>query len=269
MKKTGAFFAGLMSLALLISCGSTKVDSTDIDSYEDSASEECEATAIPLTTNKSKDSKADSDPYSLKKIKGKEKKGFMDQLIGTKKFEKYDQTTVYLKKDKKRNCIFIHKPETELAGFLVRYDTSNYACYLSENERNILRKSVEQYLSDFDEKKLDKKKKKSERAYGQGMAYEEFGIAEAMMTGYSKPKIYFGYKFLGKSPYFCIFVVHSPNLNEDMGDKKMPQSIDQKYYFTRAQIQKLLEFLEEENISHMAHPVPVELTAPDSYEEAE
>ena len=35
MKKTVVSIAGTMMLALLLSCGSTKVDSDDIDSYGD------------------------------------------------------------------------------------------------------------------------------------------------------------------------------------------------------------------------------------------
>ena len=66
MKKTVVSIAGTMMLALLLSCGSTKVDSDDIDSYGD----ETEATAIPLTAKKSSSQKIDSDPYSKSKIKG-------------------------------------------------------------------------------------------------------------------------------------------------------------------------------------------------------
>lgn len=263
MKKTVAFFASALMLAFLVSCGSTKVEAVEDDSYED----ETEATAIPLTTQpKSTSTKTESDPYSRSKIKGG-KKSFAEQLFDFKKFNKYDSTNVYLKKGKKRVCTFIHKPQTDLGGFLVRYDTSLYACFLAESERNALIKAINQYFDDFDNKKLDKKQKKTERIYGLVGAYEEFGVAESMMASYSKPKAYFGYKFLGNSPYFCIYVQRAPNLNEELGANRPPQSVDQKYYFTKAQAEKLADFLSDESIN--ALNIPPELAEPDSYEEAE
>ena len=90
-----------------------------------------------------------------------------------------------------------------------------------------------------------------------------------MMTSYSKPKVYFGYKFLGKSPYFCIFVLRSPNLNEDLGSSRPPQSVDQKYYFTKAQAEKLSDFLSDESIDALNTPFSEESAEPDTYDEYE
>lgn len=266
MKKTVVFFAGLIMLASFVSCGTSKNLEAEADSY---GCEELEATAIPLTQKKSSSSKVESDPYARSKTKKNANDTFISGLFNVKKFDKYDETNVYLKKGKKRLCTFIHKPQTDLGGFLVRYDTSTYACYFAKNERNALIKAARQYNEDFDNKNLDKKNKKSEKTYGFVGAFEEFGIAESMMSSYSKPKVYFGYKFMGKSPYFSIYVVRAPNLNEDLGPNRPPQSIDQKYYFTKAQLQKLTDFLEDENIDSLDVTLPVELSEPDSYEEAE
>ena len=266
MKKTVFFFAGSLLLALLVSCGSTNnIESEEFDSYE----EEVEATAIPLTPPKSASKKQELDPYSKSKVKSRSNDGFFDKLFDYKKFDKYDSTNVFLKKGKKRSCTFVHKPQTDLGGFLVRYDTSTYACFFAQNERNALIKAINQYFDDFENKNLDKKKKKSERVYGSVGAYEEFGIAESMMTSYSKPKVYFGYKFLGKSPYFCIFVLRSPNLNEDLGSSRPPQSVDQKYYFTKAQAEKLSDFLSDESIDALNTPFSEESAEPDAYDEYE
>ncbi|MBR1723017.1 MAG: hypothetical protein IJ727_11140 [Treponema sp.] len=265
MKKTVVFFSALlvggMMLTTLPSCASKSGISEDADSYD-----EYEATAIPVTQKKSPEKAKDSDPYSKAKVKSKNE-GFFEKLFDFKKFEKYDSTNVFLKKGKKRVCTFVHKPDTDLGGFLVRYDTSSYACFLAQNERNALINAINQYFDDFDNKKLDKSMKKSERVYGQVGGYEEFGVTESMMTSYSKPKVYFGYKFLGKSPYFAIFVLRSPNLNEDLGSNRPPQSVDQKYYFTKAQAQKLADFLSDENIESLNHTEDQVSSEPDSYEE--
>ena len=263
MKKTVAFFASALMLAFLVSCGSTSnIDSAEEDYY----GEEPEATAIPIKAQNSSSKKQNLDPYSREKVKGKND-GLMEKLFDFKKFDKYDSTSVIIKKNKKRACVFVHKPQTDLGGFLVRYDTSIYACFLATAQRNVLIKAAEQYLSDFENKKLDKKLKKSEQVYGEVGGYEEFGISENMMTSYSKPKVRFGYKFIGKSPYFCIFVRRSPNLNTDLGSSRPPESIDQKYFFTRAQLEKLTDFLSDENIDALNIPFSEESAEPDSYEE--
>ena len=91
MKKTVAFFASLAMLALFVSCGST-ANVEPADSYED----ETEATAIPLTQKKTtaSDGYSPSSADSYSKKKGRANKTFMEQLLGGKKFEKYDETNV-------------------------------------------------------------------------------------------------------------------------------------------------------------------------------
>ena len=231
------------AVSLLASCSSTKVQP---DTYDNSE------TVTIFKIDSASTTASNEDSYSEEKLNSA--RSFSDKLLNKNKYDKKEEMTCFLTptlgKPFARKGAFIHKNGTDLAGFFILYDTSFYAFYLAKNERASLVNAVSRYIRDFDEKNLDSKLKKSERAYGQSAAYEEFGIAEPMMTNFSKPNVYFGYKFLKGSPYFCIQVAPAENLAVNTkSDGAVKQSIGQRYFFTKAQAQALASFLSEENIS--------------------
>lgn len=262
--KKALFCASFFSISLLIfSCKSTDVDSAD--SYQD----EEQVTNIAISKNTSSASSS-SDPYSKEKIRGN--RSFGERLFNVNKYTKVKTSnltiTNTLGSPKVKKSTFIYKPETDMGGILVHYDTSYYALYLAQRERNVLISAVKNYLADFENKNLDKKLKKSDRVYGQVNGYEEFGIVEQMMTNCSKPKIYFGYRFLKNHPYFCIYSAKALNLAVDQKDKgAVKYSVDQKYYFTKAQAQELAEFLSDENIDSLASPAEKATVEDDTVDE--
>lgn len=209
--------------------------------------------------------------YSDAKIRGG-KKSFSEQFFGTEKFEKIDEITLTLKttfgNTILRKGYSIYKPHTDMAGFYVLYDTSSYAFFLAKAERNALIRAVDRYFEDFEARRLEKKAKKTERAYGSVVAYEEFGINARMLSNRSKPTVYFGYKFIGKSPYFCIFVPPTENLSKDKGENHADTVIEQRYYFTKAQARALADFLCDDSIDPRYEPENPVKSAVDEYEEA-
>lgn len=254
------------------SCSSTKNQDSDMESEPAGTPIAIKRPAASEAGEESKPYEGSpydkGDHYSDEKIKGGYKT-LGEQILGTKKYEKYDEVTIYLSSTLGRVITrygnFIYKPHTDMAGFIVRYDTSLYAFYLAKSERKALRFAVEQYLKDFDERNLDRNQKKPERVYGTVGGYEEFGLVEMQMKNRSKPKVHFGYKFIKKSPFFCIYVVRSDNITDDP-DNQCKQSVDQKYYFTKAQAQALAEFLSDENID-AKYTAPKEKPTKDKYNE--
>ncbi len=249
MKKIlfGTAFSALAAICVL-SCASNKVSS---DSYGDD--DPAEMTKISAPARNTGGASSDGgDPYSKEKIRGN--RTFAERMFNLNKYEKVDTMTCSLRPTVgslfSRKGSLIYKDGTDLAGFLMLYDTSTYALFLARNEREALVKAVARYMEDFENKKLSAKTKKSERVYGFVTGYEEFGIVAAMMTNYSKPKVYFGYKFINNSPYFCIYAVRAENLGVNTTQEgAVKQSVDQKYYFTKAQAQALADFVSEENIA--------------------
>ncbi len=252
MKKTAAFFAIAGILALFASCSSTP----DGELLEEESYEEADTTPIAVKKTKKETKKDFSDPYDLKRIRYKSE-GLSGLFTVRKHYDRYDESTLYLKKDTKRKMTFVHKADTDLAGFVARYDSSQYASFFASADRNAIISAIKNYMSDFDEKKLNKKLSKSERVYGEIKSYQEFGMIDSQMKNFVKPKTYLGYKFFGKSPYFCIFFKAAPNLAEKTNDIA-DASINQKYYFTRAQAQRLAEFLSDENVASLMNVTPQE-----------
>lgn len=234
-----------------ISCRSTQVQGDLYDS---------DSEAVPIKTSGTKISsrqnerQKESDPYSDEKIRGG--KSFVQQLLNTEKYNKIENSSLFTKsfigRMTEKKIFLIHKPETDMAGFLVRYDTSLYTFYMAEKDRNAFINAVDKYLSDFEGNLLERKGgRKTQSVYGNASCFQEFGIVEAMMNNYSKPKVALGYSFPDGSPYFTLTVKPSKNLNENIGPNDVQQNIEQKYYFSKEQAERLQDFLRNENVNSL------------------
>lgn len=249
--------------ASFISCASSKQIAAD--AYD---TDEEQVTQIAV---KPSQKKLDGDHYSEEKLSGSNR-SFGQKLFNLNKYEKIDNFTLYAKPTLggfgTRKGSLIYREGTDIAGFECYYDSCAYAVQFAQAERNALISAFERYKKDFDEKKLKRKDSKSRQAYGFVGGYEDFGNIEASMMYYCKPKVYFGYNFIDGNPYFCIYVKKAENLAVDQKKEGgFKETIDQSYYFTKAQATVLTEFLSDENISALQGEttVPVEMQQSDSY----
>lgn len=243
----------------LMSCSTTK------NAAEDSTLIDSTGTTVLSTAKKN----SVEDPYSDKKINGE--KTFAQQLFRSENYKKVDASTLYLQallgNTKLTDINLIYKPNTDLAGYLVRFDTSIYAVYMAQEDRRKCINAINQYMSDYENKKLSSKEKKTDQIYGQSGAFEEFGVVESTMFNFSKPTVYYGYKFLDGSPFFIIKFRRSPNLAEELGENRAPESVDQYYYFTRKQAKHLAEFISDDNVKTMQETYNSQADAAESEKE--
>ena len=133
--------------------------------------------------------------------------------------------------------------------------------------REALKKAYEQYLKDYEGKKL-KRSKKFVQAYGVARAKMVWKMISDRAIAH--PKIYFGYIFVGKSPYFCIRVVQA-DAEEKKGDIEVKYS-GRLIYFTRAEAKTLVEAMTEEKLQEAVQSTVVVLQEEDyedEYEEAD
>lgn len=238
--------------ASFISCRSTQVQGDLYDSDSEAVPIKVSGTKI---SSKQNESQKESDPYSDEKIRGG--KTFVQQLLNTEKYEKIENSSLFTKsfvgRMTEKKISMIYKPGTDMAGFLVRFDTSLYTFYMAEKDRNAFINAVDKYLSDFESKALERKGgRKTESVYGNALCFQEFGIVEAMMNNYSKPKVAFGYSFAEGSPYFTLTVKPSKNLNGNIGPNDVQQNIEQKYYFSKEQAERLQDFLRNKNVNSLS-----------------
>ena len=196
------------------------------------------------------------DPYDDKKMHPTERSG-LEKFLGTNRYDVFDEVAMYIKpivgKIKAKKGNFIYRRGTDVAGFRIYYDTTAYTVEMAQEPRQICCDAIDKYIEDFENKRLDRKAKsnKTRAVYGNAPGYEEYGVAISMMNYKAKPTFYFGYDFVDGSPYFVIHVAKAKNLALEGRSTDLPnlETIVQNYYFTRAQAQKLKDFINEANIS--------------------
>lgn len=200
--------------------------------------------------------KKQPDLYNDKKMHPTDR-STLEKFLGTNRYDIYDECSMYVPpiagKIKAKKGEFIYRRGTDVAGFRIQYDTTAYTVEMAEEPRRLCCESIDKYIDDFENKRLDKKAKpsKTKTIYGSAPGYQEYGVAKSMMNYKAKPTFHFGYAFVDKSPYFVIHVEKAKNLALEGKSTDLPnlETIAQNYYFTRAQAKKLKEFICEENIS--------------------
>ena len=288
MKKT--LFAAAVLLAL-VSAAYCKPEDVPVDVYDDGSSpvqQEKEdkktgngktETKIKWNTKANREAAMQGDPYNKKKMIGN--RDFADRLLNINKYTKIEPFTVYLRptvgKMFVRKANLIYREGTDVAGFEMYYDTSAYALQFATDARRVLREAVKSYFKDFDERRLDRSAsaRKTRSVYGFCEGYEDFGIVSGMMTNYCRPKVFFGYVFIKNTPYFTVNVQKSKNLAVE--DSKSEEAtlkaevIEQTYYMTKAQANKLMVFLTDENIGALqaASTMAEDVYQNDAYDDAE
>lgn len=196
------------------------------------------------------------DLYDDKKMHPTDRSG-LEKFLGTNRYDICGDCAMFIRpvvgKIKAKRGEFIYRRGTDVAGFRIQYDTSAYTVEMAEEPRKICCDAIDKYFADFENKRLNRKASaaKTRVVYGHAPGYEEFGIAKSAMNYKAKPELYFGYDFVDGNPYFVIHVPKAKNLTLEGKSSDIPnlETIVQNYYFTRAQAQKLKEFICEENIS--------------------
>ena len=261
----------LVLAALLLAFNAFAKDSSDngADIYDDGSAaaqeqkeerqKEKKVTKIKWNNKANREAAMAGDPYNAKKMIGN--RTFGERLMNMNKFTKVEPFSAYLKPTlgnmfvRKGNLIY--REGTDIAGFEMYYDSSAYALQFAKVDRGLVIEAINRYLDDFEEKRLDRnaKSRNTKKVYGVSDAYEDYGVISGMMTNYSRPKVFYGYVFEKKSPYFVINVQKAKNLA--FGDSKSEEAvlkgdvIEQTYYLTKAQAKKLALFLSDQNIDAM------------------
>lgn len=135
-------------------------------------------------------------------------------------------------------------PKNGTAGILYKRTPSKERLLLDKAARSAVISAYESYLKDYEEKKLDRNRRKFKEEYGYARAKIEWGPFQ--YSTYADPKISMGYIFVGKSPYFCIRIP-STKSPQDKGDVPVEYG-GLLLYFTRSQAKDLVDAISDEEI---------------------
>lgn len=150
---------------------------------------------------------------------------------------------------KKEEAVFVSINDTDLAGFGSPYAAGYDYVFFDEADRKRFIDAGNQYLKDFENKKLERKSKKTNRKYGKFTSDVYFGSIKVQAKNQSQPITYLGYTFKKDSPYFMISCLTAPNMRYKNKDDPYPaESSAISYYFTKSQLKNLMNLLSEENL---------------------
>lgn len=236
MKKISKFMflSAMLFTALLSSCGTTKVQDSVVQNDGTISSGE------EYTEKK-------EGPSNQKE----KEKSFLEKLWGSHKFIDLDMTTIYTNtvtgKLKKQDCTIVYFDKEKMAGFGSQYVMAYYYVSFSDNSRKKLANAYELYLSDFQNKKLDRENKKSQKVYGDIDIRLDWGTVKSSTPNWGTGKAQLGYKFKEGSPYFTITIypISNEKFKEDQ-DAYTPQSMLLTYSMTKAQGAEIKNFLSDE-----------------------
>lgn len=142
--------------------------------------------------------------------------------------------------------------DKNLVGFGSPYLMTYYYLFTDKKTSDNFFNAVQSYLSDFNNKKLERKNSKSIKKYGSMDVTLYWGQRQKSTPNNGTGKCSFGYKFIENSPYFTISL-NAPVYNKyseiDFGADK--ESLKVTYYFTKAQVKELANYLTSNNIDYI------------------
>lgn len=142
------------------------------------------------------------------------------------------------------------EPKEQMAGFGAPYLLAYYIITMDEKNRNLFIASVDSYLKDFSDKKLIRKSNKTYKQYGSVDVKLWWGSIKASTPNYGKAKCSLGYEFYEGSPYYCLSI--RPTINDysiEVNPEADRESLNLKYYFTKAQAKELTKYLNSNYLS--------------------
>jgi hypothetical protein len=148
----------------------------------------------------------------------------------------------------------IYNIESGYSGFSAMYQSAWTHLLFADVTRKAFSSSVQQYLADFEAKKLDREDTSSYKTYGEYPVKIQWGTIPGMMSGYADTNVQFGYEFKNRSPYFSVTVWKTANAMEQDGTSEVPESNTIHFYMTKSQASQMADLLSDEKIADALAP---------------
>ncbi len=252
MKKLQIVILAVWAAALFASCSSTKTAEESADTYG------TVITPASPSGDSSQTEKKDTAVQKQQIVVPQKGNAFTRFFTGSQKDIELGTTKIFqltiTNGLKQEDAMLIYNIKTEKIGFSAGYQGAWYHLLFDASTRSELTVASKQYLSDFAQKKLSRKNRKSYKVYGDYPVTIEWGTIPGMRSGYADTHVQFGYEFKKQSPYFTMTVWQTPNLAYKEGTSEVPQSITLHFYMTKAQVSQMAEMLSDQKIQDALQP---------------
>lgn len=247
MKKITTFACAVFCAAILISCESTK-NQNDVPSDSYFAEGEENKGDLIETNKNSEQKKLTTQKKKKNVLESFFTFGNKDDFVFGDEFSLFTRGTVGGIKQKKAD--FMIAPEKMTAGFGSSYMAAYYILQFDQGSRQKFANAVNQYFSDFENKKLERKNSSTYKKYGKTDVHLDWGTIKSSTPNNADGAAYLGYEFVKNSPYFTITIYPMHNNHWDVvGDSTSIESMSLKYYFTKSQATQFCSMLEDEKIA--------------------
>ena len=190
-------------------------------------------------------------------VRTKSGNAFTNFFTGGQQDIEIDMTRVFQKTAfgtlKEEDALCIYNIETGLAGFAAWYRGGMYHVLLGKAGRALFQEAVNQYLDDFENKRLDRKGNRT-KIYGEYPVSLQWGSFATMIGNRAQSRVQFGYEFKDGSPYFLLSVPSAENEEYKSGRSKIEASATLRFYFTKAMTSQMMNALAEEKIEAAIEP---------------
>ena len=248
MKIVKSIICASLFALMLSSCTSTKNQETvPVDDYDSQSV----SSDTDVNLNKTENQKVNTNKKNEKNAFEKFFTfGNKDDFVYGDEFSVFTPGTLGGIKQKKAD--FMIAPEKQTAGFGSSYMAAYYVVQMNEEARADFINAVNQYFSDFENKRLERKGRNTFKKYGSIDVHLDWGTISSSTPNNADGKAMIGYEFIKNSPYFSISMYPMHNNHWDVvGDATSIESMSLKYYFTKAQALQFINSLEEDNIKKL------------------
>lgn len=221
------------------------------DSYE--SEEDSQAVKLDTTKKEKTEKKSKQNPNALPNSKNALEQFF---TFGNKDdFVIFDNSSVFTEKvlggiKQQKSNVVLYAKDTTKFGFGAPYMSAYYYMLMDAQARDAIEKAYNQYLNDFENKRLNRKNNKSYKQYGEITVSYRWGTISASTPNNGTGTAYLGYSFENNSPYFLIssFPIENKYF-EVVQESTTRESMRLKFYFTKAQMKDYLNLVSDDSIS--------------------
>ena len=248
MKIVKSIICAYLFALMLSSCTSTKNQETvPVDDYDSQSVSSDTDVNLNKTANQKVNTNKKNEKNAFEKFFTF---GNKDDFVYGDEFSVFTPGTLGGIKQKKAD--FMIAPEKQTAGFGSSYMAAYYVVQMNEEARADFINAVNQYFSDFENKRLERKGRNTFKKYGSIDVHLDWGTISSSTPNNADGKAMIGYEFIKNSPYFSISMYPMHNNHWDVvGDATSIESMSLKYYFTKAQALQFINSLEEDNIKKL------------------